>query len=126
MNMCVFMGRLTADPEMKSVGEKGTSLTKFCLAVDNAFQSGSEKSGSFFNMQAWGKTAENIHKYFKKGNPILVRCSARQNNWEDKDGNKRSGINFDVQSFNFIPRVKSESVEKSQTEEPETEASFPF
>ena len=87
MNKCYFTGRTTKDVEVRyTAGEKQTAVGKFSLAVDTGY--GDNKKANFFNMTAWGKTAEAMEKNVRKGMKIVVECEANQNSYTDKNGNK--------------------------------------
>lgn len=87
-NKVVLMGRLTADPELKSAN--GTYVTSFSLAVDRRYtKEGQDKQTDFIMVVAWRSTAEFISKYFRKGNAILVCGEIQTRSWEDNNGNKR-------------------------------------
>ena len=64
LNSVVFMGRLTADPELRTT-PNGVSVTSFTIAVDRPFQrSGNERVADFFDVVAWRNEAEFITKFF--------------------------------------------------------------
>lgn len=101
MNKVFFMGRLTADPEF-SQSQSGTAICKFRIAVDRTYtRQGEEKKSDFFQITAFGKTAEMVSKYFIKGKPILVEGKIQNNNYTDKDGKTqyRDAIIADSVSF---------------------------
>ena len=98
MNVVILMGRLTADPELKTTNN-GVSVTSFSIAVDREYTK--EKQIDFINCVAWRNNAEFISKYFSKGQMIALRGSLQQNNYTDKDGNKRTSYNVVVDSANF-------------------------
>lgn len=103
MNIIVVKGRLTRDPELKYVttanGEK--AVCNFSVAADNPFSEGA----TFFNCQAWGKTAEAINKFMKKGNMILVNGSMQASNYE-KEGEKRTFWRLVCERFEFCESAK--------------------
>lgn len=98
MNVVILMGRLTADPELKTTNN-GVSVTSFSIAVDREYTK--EKQTDFINCVAWRNNAEFISKYFTKGQMIALRGTLQQNNYTDKDGNKRTSYNVVVDSANF-------------------------
>lgn len=101
INCAVIMGRLTADPELKTT-TNGTSVTSFSVAVDrNYVKQGEERQADFINCVAWRGTADFIVKYFHKGDMIALQGSIQTRNYEDKNGNKRTAteIIVDVASF---------------------------
>lgn len=90
LSSITIVGRLTRDPEIKSISTKSgdTALAKFSLA-NNQYVSG-EDQVSYFECEAWGNTAETIGKYCAKGKQVAINGSIRIDKWEDKDGNPRS------------------------------------
>lgn len=88
MNKVTLLGRLTKDVEMKQNDNYVVSL--ITLAVDRKYvKQGEERKTDFFNVVAYGKTAEFINKYFSKGQLVLIAGRIENRTWEDKDGNKR-------------------------------------
>ena len=114
LNVVVLMGRLTADPELRTTGT-GISVTSFSIAVDRAYQNGGERQTDFINCVAWRNNAEFISKYFTKGQMIALRGTLQQNNYTDKDGNKRTSYNVVVDSAQFCGST-SESGGMARTE----------
>lgn len=103
MNTCIFIGNLTRDPEVRYMGESKTPLCSFTVAINNKAKGrNGEKTTSFLDCDAWGKVGETIAQYFVKGRQICVNASAVQENWQDKEGNKRSKIKFKVNDFSFV------------------------
>lgn len=107
LNTAILMGRLTADPELKTTNS-GISVTSFCVAVDRRYQKDSEKQADFLNVTAWRQTAEFICKYFRKGQMIAVQGSIQTRNYEDKNGNKRTAVEIVAENVSFCGS-KSES-----------------
>lgn len=92
LNCIIIMGRLTADPELKTT-PNGTSVTSFCVAVDRSYvKQGEERQTDFINAVAWRQTADFITRYFHKGSMIAVQGSIQTRNYEDKNGNKRTAV----------------------------------
>ncbi len=89
LNTVIIMGRLTADPEMRSTAS-GLPVASFTLAVDRDFQSnGAERATDFIDVVAWRQRAEFVSKYFRKGQQMAVKGSLQTRSYTDKDGNKR-------------------------------------
>lgn len=84
MNLVVLRGRLTKDPELKFTSGKGTAIANFTMAVDKGF--GDNKKTAFIPIVVWGKSAEAVANYTKKGSMILVRGSIETRNYEGKNG----------------------------------------
>jgi len=83
------MGRLTADPELKTTQYR-KNYCNFTVAVNRKFPDNStgEYQADFISCIAWGKTAEFVSKYFSKGKIIIVEGSLRNNNYTDSGGVK--------------------------------------
>ena len=90
MNKFIRMGRLCADPEIRyTAGENATCIANFRIAVDRRFKRNSDPNAStadFFNLVAFGKQAEFVEKYLKKGIKILVTGRTENNNYTNKEG----------------------------------------
>ena len=90
INSVAIMGRLTADPELKTTNN-GNSVASFCIAVDRPRRKNSKDSeADFINVTAWRQTAEFICNYFSKGSMIAIEGSLRTNKYTDKNGNNRT------------------------------------
>ncbi len=102
INVVVLMGRLVADPELKSTAN-GIATTSFRIAVDRNFankQTG-ERQADFINIVAWRQTAEFVCKYFRKGSMIAIEGSLQTRSYEDKDGNKRTAYDVVANNVSF-------------------------
>ncbi len=100
----IITGNLTRDPELRST-PNGASVCSFTVAVNRVYRdaSGEQKEDvSFIDCSAWGKLAEMISQYAKKGTGVLVSGRLDQRSWEDKNtGQKRSHVEIVVEDFNF-------------------------
>ena len=101
MNKVILVGRITKDPELKRTNSDVPYL-QFTVAVQRAYQKGGEKQTDFINCVAWRQTAENIAKYFKKGQRILVEGNIQVRTYDDKSGVKHYITEVVVDSFEFI------------------------
>lgn len=91
-NRVILIGRLTADPEMKTTPQ-GTSVSSFSIAVDRPYGGkGQDRVTDFINIVAWRQNAEFISKYFSKGRLIGIEGSIQVRNYEDKTGAKRTAV----------------------------------
>lgn len=113
MNFVALMGRLTKDPEARNA--QTTNLTRFSLAVDRR---GKRDEADFFNCTAFGKTADFIYQYFRKGNRILISGRIQNDNYTASDGSKRSAVQIIVDQAEFC-----ESKQQTQPAE-QQEADF--
>ena len=100
LNACILMGRFTADPELRTT-QTGKSVVSFSLAVDRDFQQSGEKQADFISVVAWGKTAEFIDKYFRKGRMIAVVGRIQTRTYTDKDGNNRKVVEVVADKVSF-------------------------
>lgn len=85
MNSVQLVGRFTRDPEIRYT-DGGASIARFSVAVDRRFAKEGEQSADFINIVAFGKTAEFIEKYFKKGNRIGIVGRIQTGSYKNKDG----------------------------------------
>lgn len=100
MNSFVGYGRLTKDVELR-YSQNNVAVGRFTLAVNRAYQKGDVKA-DFLNMVAFGKTAENIERFFRQGSRIVVHCHVQNESYTNKDGNKVYQTNFIVDNFSFV------------------------
>lgn len=98
MNNVFLSGRFTREHDIKySQSAEPFAILSNRLAVPR------RKKGEtdFLSIKAFGKTAENINKYFKKGNLIFVECHVQTGSYENKDGKKIYTTDFVVDNFHF-------------------------
>ena len=109
MNKVIEMGRLTKEVEMQT-SSGGTNYIRNSIAVDRKFSKGEEKQTDFFNISAFGKTAEFISKYFHKGSKILISGRLQSDTYE-KDGTKTTTVSIIVEEVDFC-EAKGETTEQ--------------
>ncbi|EFS21068.1 single-strand binding family protein [Fusobacterium gonidiaformans 3-1-5R] len=102
MNIISLMGRLTRDPEVK-FGQSGKAYCRFSIAVNRPF---SKDEADFINCVSFGKTAELIGEYFRKGHQIALVGRLQMNQYES-NGEKRTSYDVVVDSFDFISTKSS-------------------
>src|SRR5581483_9704233 len=105
-NKVIIAGNLTRDPELRYT-PKGTAVARITLAVNRTYTAaeGGEKKEevSFVDVDVWGRQAEVISQYMKKGRPLLVEGRLKQDTWEDKNTKqKQSKLKVVLESFSFI------------------------
>ena len=101
LNCAVLMGRLVADPELKTTSNN-ISVTSFRIAVDRNFvKQGEEKQADFIDIVAWRSTADFVCRYFHKGSMIAIQGSIQTRNYEDKNGNKRTAVEVVADNVSF-------------------------
>ena len=86
MNKCFFMGRLTKDPEVRQA--TNTYVARFSIAVDRRYKKDGEPTADFISCVAFGKTAEFIEKYFKKGMKIALEGRLQTGSYTNKENQK--------------------------------------
>jgi single-strand DNA-binding protein len=95
VNNITILGNLTRDPELRFT-PNGTAVVSFGLAVNRNIQNKTsgewETQVDFFNITAWYKLAENCAESLNKGDRVLVTGRLAQDNWESKEGQKRSTV----------------------------------
>ena len=108
LNCVTLMGRLTADPELRTT-TTGKSVCSFSIAVDRSFQkAGEQRQADFINIVTWEGTANFVSRYFSKGSMIAIQGSIQTRPYEDKNGNKRT-------AFEVLAREVSFCGSKSET-----------
>lgn len=103
MNKWLGIGRLTKDPEIKhSTGETANTIARFSLAVNRRFKNAEGTyDADFINCVAFGKTAEFIEKYFKKGEMMAVTARVQTGNYTNKDGIKVYTTDMVIEEVDF-------------------------
>ncbi len=96
MNKVILMGNLTRDPEFKNIGQ--TNVCNFGIAINRKTKNGEDTT--FVEVSSFGKTADNIAKYFQKGKPILLEGRLQLDQWND-NGVQRSKLKVVAERFNF-------------------------
>ena len=135
------MGRLTRDPEVSS-STTGTTFARYSIAVDRRFKREGEPDADFFNCTSFGKQAEFVERYLKKGTKVVVSGRLQNNNYTNKDGQKVYSWNLKVDEIDFgegkpsgeseKPKAsKSKAKEEKPAEEgymdiPDDTSDFPF
>lgn len=110
-NKVIIMGNLTRTPELRSTGG-GTQVCDITVACNDSYQ---DKNGTtqeravFVECTCWGKTAENVCRWKKQGDPILVEGRLMMDEWQDKEtGKKRTKLKVTAVSVTFLGRGEKE------------------
>ena len=111
MNKIILMGRLTRDPEIHYTGDDRTMcVSKFSLAVDRRFKrTGDSVEADFFNCTAFGKQAEFVEKYLKRGTKILLSGRVQNDNYTNKEGQKVYSMQIIVEEMEFAESKNASS-----------------
>ena len=103
-NKVILLGNLTRDPETR-VTANGNTICKLGLAVSRVYSTreGERKEETtFVDIDAFGKQAEVITKYMRKGRPIMVEGRLKLDQWETNEGQKRSKLGVVLENFQFV------------------------
>src|SRR5258706_6043957 len=125
-NKVILAGNLTRDPELRYT-PKGTAIAKIGLAINRTWrnEAGETKEEvTFVDVDAFGRTAETIGQYLKKGRPILLEGRLRLDTWDDKQTNqKKSKLGVVLESFQFMDSQRP--ADGSQSPAPRPKAAAP-
>lgn len=103
-NKVMLMGNLTRDVEVKAIAG-GQTVAKIGLAVNRRFRTkeGEDREEvTFVDCEAWGRTAEVMGQYLRKGSPVFIEGRLKLDQWEDKDHQKRSQLRVVIENFQFV------------------------
>lgn len=120
-NLTILTGRITKDLELKQAGQ--TQVTNFSMAVDNPFK---KDDTSFFDVVAFGKTAQLLNDYCGKGSKVLIEGNLKQDRFQDKEGNNRSVVRVIANRIEFLDSKGSNQSQKQQEQTTETKSKNPF
>jgi single-strand DNA-binding protein len=104
LNKVLLMGNLTRDPQLSYLPSQ-TAVVEFGMAMSRKFKKQDGSMGEdtcFVDCRMFGKRAETINKYFKKGEPIFVEGRLQFDQWQSQDGSKKSKLRVFVENFEFI------------------------
>ena len=101
LNVIAIMGRLVADPELRTT-PAGVNVCKFRIACDRNFaKPGEQRQADFIDVVAWRQQAEFVCRYFQKGSLVAINGRLQTNNYQDKNGNNRTAIEIVANNVNF-------------------------
>lgn len=101
LNVVAIMGRLVHDPELRTT-QQGTNVCTFRIACERSYTpKGQQRQADFVDIVAWGKTAEFICKFFRKGSMIAIDGSIQTRQYQDKQGNKRTAVEVGANNISF-------------------------
>jgi single-strand DNA-binding protein len=110
-NRVILVGNLTRDPELRYT-PKGTAVAQLGVAVNRQWKSETgeaKEEVTFVDVEAFGRQAEVIGQYLKKGRPILVEGRLKLDTWDDKQTNqKRSKLKVVLEAFQFLDAGRGE------------------
>lgn len=122
MVQITILGNLTRDPVIKTTaGENPTTVCNFDIASRRKFSTkNGETDTDFFRCTAFGKQAEFIEKYFKKGSRALVIGRVQNNNYTNSNGEKVYGFSIFVEQIDFgssAPKNHTEDIPTNESED---------
>jgi single-strand DNA-binding protein len=104
-NKVILVGNLTRDPELRYT-PKGTAIAKIGLAVNRVWtnEAGEKKEEvTFVDVDVFGRTAENVGQYMRKGRPIMIEGRLKLDQWDDKQtGQKKSKLGVVAETVQFL------------------------
>jgi single-strand DNA-binding protein len=113
--MYINTGRIGKDLELKYAGENNTPVANFSVAFSYGF--GEKKRTEWFNVVAWGKRAETLVKYCRKGDNITLFLTPFTREWIDKENNKRKTMDWNVEDFQILT-FHNEEATQGESESP--------
>lgn len=134
-NKIVLIGHVGRDPEVRYT-QQNRAVANFSLATSDVFKSfegESEKRTQWHKIVAWGRLAEFVEKYIKRGKQILVEGNLRYNSWTGQDGVKRTSAEIYAESIVLLGKKDSSDYNKPETQDtgdfeeyPDTDDNLPF
>lgn len=115
INKVFEIGRLTKDASVEFI-QTGTPKCEISIAVNRSVKKGNDwvDEVSYFNVTIWGKTAQNLEKYLKKGTQICVEGYLKQDRWE-KDGQKQSRVSIVAEKVQLLGSGKGGDSQNNDT-----------
>ncbi len=106
LNKVMLMGNLTRDPELRYT-PNNTAVANLGMAINrtwfNKQTNEKQEETTFVDLEAWGRTAEVLNQYLKKGRPLYVEGRLKLDTWQDKEsGGNRSKLKIVVETFEFL------------------------
>lgn len=117
LNQIILMGRLTK-PVEKRTTPSGISVCSNTIAVERDFKNGDEKVTDFIDCVFWKHNADALEKYSGKGRMIIVKGRLEIRKWEDKEGNKRSSAEVQVDNWYFADSKKDGATQSGAYQTP--------
>lgn len=109
-NKVILLGNLTRDPELRYT-PKGMAVARLGMAVNRSYKSESGETReevTFIDIDAWGKQAELISQYLRKGSPLFMEGRLKLDQWDDKQsGQKVTKLRVVMETFQFVGGPRS-------------------
>ena len=118
MNKVILMGRLTRDPEVRyTPGENSFAIARYTLAVDRKIRKDGDATADFINCVVFGRSAEFVEKYFRKGLKITIEGRIQTGSYTNRDGQKVYTTEVVVEDQEFAEsRAESNTANNTHTE----------
>lgn len=103
-NKVMLMGNLTRDPELRHL-PSNTAVVSLGLAVNRQWrnqQGEQQEETTFVDCESFGRQAEVINQYLRKGRPIFIEGRLKLDQWQDRDGGNRSKLKVIIENFQFV------------------------
>jgi single-strand DNA-binding protein len=127
MNKVILLGRLTADPELRYTTGTNIPVCRFRLAVDRPYtKQGEEKKTDFISCVAFGRLAENLEKYIRKGRRIVIEGRIQVDSYDRDDRSKGYSTSVIVERFHFADSKPGEQAQEVSQPEPEMDGFEPL
>lgn len=119
MNKVILMGRLTRDPEVRyTQGDSPMAIARYTLAVDRRIKKENEQNADFIPCIAFGKSAEFVEKYLKKGTKMAVVGRIQTGSYTNKDGQKVYTTEVVIEEQEFAEsKASQQTTQQKQTRE---------
>jgi single-strand DNA-binding protein len=104
LNKIALVGRLTRDPELRYVSDNQLAIARFSVAVDRTFKREGQPTADFIPIVAFGKLAENCHKYIGKGRLVAVSGRLQSRSWDDQEGKRHFLLEVIADEVTFLDR----------------------
>ena len=109
-NKVILLGNLTRDPELRYT-PKGMAVARLGMAVNRSYKTDAGETReevTFIDIDAWGKQAELISQYLRKGSPLFMEGRLKLDQWDDKQsGQKVSKLRVVMETFQFVGGPRS-------------------
>ena len=119
MSNTILYGRVVRDIEVRYTNQN-MAVARFSIAVNRRYQK-DDKKADFFNVTAFGKKAETLSQYFRKGSRIVVYCHPQQERYTRQDGTKIDTVGFILDEFDFVDTRAEGGITANQNTQPAPE-----
>ena len=119
MNAVSLIGRLVRDPDIRYGGaDNQTAIARFAIAIDRMPDKSGEKKTDFPSIVCFGKTAELVEKYMRKGRLVGINGRIQTGSYEDKDGKKVYTTEVVADRVEFLDKANSEAAPQQEAIKP--------